>query len=251
MSAKVLLLDIETAPSLGWAWEKWQTNIIAFEKSWFMLAFGWKWLGEAKAHVRCLPDYAGYEFDKENDRELIGELWTLMDQADVIVGHNGDAFDIKKANARFITHDLPPPSTYKTVDTLKLAKKHFKFESNKLGDLGQYLEIGTKVATTGFKLWKGCMEGDVKSWNLMRKYNEQDVLLLEQIYLKLRPWSVSHPNLSLYEDVHTNCPTCTSSNVQRRGFNYAKTQVRQRWRCNDCGSWYSGRIIKKGEDGTE
>lgn len=245
MSAKIALLDIETAPNLGYTWGKWEQNVISFVRQWYMLSYSWKWLDSSDVYCKGLCDYPGYRKNVDNDEQLLRDLWKVFDEADIVVAHNGDAFDIKKSNARFIVHDLPPPSTYKTVDTLKLAKKHFKFESNKLGDLGEYLEVGAKLPHTGFEVWKGCMRGDQASWDVMKEYNTQDVLLLERVYLKLRPWATTHPNLTVYGGSKEACPTCGSDHVQRRGFNYAKVQVRQRWRCNSCGSWYSGKIEKK------
>lgn len=253
MTAKIGLIDIETAPSLGWVWGKYDQNVIAFEKNWYILSFAYKWLGDEAITVRALPDYPEYMSHPEDDRHLVAELWRFYDEADIVVAHNGDAFDIKKSNARFITHELPPPSPYKSIDTLKIARKHFKFDSNKLADLGQYLEVGDKLTTTGWKLWEACMRGDLHAWDKMKEYNVQDVLLLEAIYLKLRPWAASHPDLRMFssgtaensgskDDV---CPSCSSSHVQRRGFSYAKVQVRQRFHCQGCGTWFSGKIVKK------
>lgn len=244
MSARILLFDIETSPSLGYVWGKYDQNVIEFDQDWYILSVAWKWLEDADVYVRGLPDYSLYKKAPENDRDLVTDLWKLIDEADIVIAQNGDGFDIKKSNARFITHGLPPPSTYKTVDTLKLARKHFKFDSNKLGDLGKYLGLGTKLTTTGWSLWKGCLDGDPDAWKRMKEYNVQDVVLLEQIYLKLRPWATGHPNLNLYTATE-GCPNCGGNHVQRRGFNYAKVQVRQRWHCQDCHSWYSGKVIKK------
>lgn len=250
MTARVLFIDIETAPSLGWVWQKWQTDVIDFQQNWFMLSFAWKWMGAEHVNVKALPDYAGYVKHKTNDKSLVTDLHKLLDDADIVIGQNSDSFDIKKSNARFIFHKLPPPSTYKTVDTLKLARKYFKFESNKLGDLGKFLNVGSKLPHTGFHLWAGCMEGDEASWKLMREYNKADVALLEEVYYKLRPWAVNHPNLGLYSnpaDPQCVCPTCQSNRIQKRGYNYAKLQIRQRWHCLDCRSWFSGKIVKKSE----
>lgn len=243
--AKVLLLDIETAPNLGYTWGKWEQNVIAFQQQWYMLSFAWKWLDSTEVSVHGLDDFRGYKKDKTNDKALIGELWNVLDEADIVVAHNGDAFDIKKTNARFILHDLPPPSPYKTIDTLKIAKKHFRFESNKLNDLGEHLGLGAKAKTSGFQTWLGCMAGEPESWQEMKGYNAQDVLLLEKVYLKLRPWATTHPNLNGYGGEKENCPTCQSSRVQRRGIAYAKTRSYQRWTCMECHSWFQGDLIKK------
>ena len=244
MTAKIVLIDIETAPSLGWTWEKYDTNIIEFTQHWFMLSYAYKTLDDNTVHIQALPDYPGYTKDLTYDLLLVKSLWDVLDSADIVIAHNGDAFDIKKSNARFIAHGLPPPAPYKTVDTLKIARKHFKFESNKLGDLGKMLEIGVKVPHTGFSLWKGCMAGDMDSWEKMKEYNVQDVLLLEEVYLKLRPWAATHPDVNLY-GVSGGCPSCGGSKIQRRGFSYAKTQIRQRFHCQGCGHWYAGALVKR------
>src|SRR6266487_356449 len=191
---RILLFDIETAPSLGWVWEKWETNVLAFKTQWYILSFAYKWLGEKRIHTHALPDFTIFTKDREDDSGLVRELWSLLDRADIVVGHNGDRFDLRKSNARFIVHGLAPPSPYKSIDTLKIARRHFNFTSNRLDDLGQYLSVGRKLAHTGVHLWLGCMRGDEKSWTMMRRYNAQDVALLERVYLKLRPWATGHPN---------------------------------------------------------
>lgn len=236
---RILLIDLETAPSLGWVWGKWEQNVIQFEQDWFMLSFAFKWLGDKKTQVRALPDYSLYQKDKLNDKELTKELWSLFDEADIIMAHNGDNFDIKKSNARFILHGMNPPSPYKQIDTLKIARKHFKFDSNKLDDLARYFEIGCKLPHEGFHTWKGCLEGDPKSWAIMKRYNAHDVDLLEQVYLRLRAWATSHPNLDNFTK-NGNCPTCQSSKIQKRGINVSKTGYKERFFCRDCGSWFSG-----------
>src|SRR5712664_1179773 len=195
-SAKILFLDIETAPSLGWVWGKWQQNVIDFKKDWYMLSFAYKWANEDQIHVKGLIDYPGYKRHTENDKALAKDLWKLLDEADIIIAQNGDAFDIPKINTRFLIHGLQPPSPYKTVDTLKIARKAFAFDSNKLDDIGHYLKIGRKLPHTGFHLWKGCMSGDPESWKTMKEYNAHDIDLLEQLYYKVRAWDKQHPQVN-------------------------------------------------------
>lgn len=237
--AKIVLVDIETAPSLGWTWgPKWETSIIDFKTDWYLLSFAYKVLGEKKVIVKALNDYSGYKKDKENDKALVSDLWEVFNSADILLGHNADKFDIRKANARFLTHGLPPPSMYKTIDTLKMARRSFNFDSNKLDDLGHYLGLGRKLPHTGFHLWRGCMNGDAKAWSLMKRYNSQDVALLEKVYYALRPWSSTHPNVNRGQ--LQSCPKCGSDKVQRRGFEYTLLRQKQRYQCLGCYGWYSG-----------
>jgi len=81
------------------------------------------------------------------------------------------------------------------------------------------------------------MMGDPVAWKRMEKYAKQDVVLLEKVYLKMRPWMKNHPNLALYTGGGLACPNCNSYNVMRRGYSYAQTQAYQRWQCKDCGKY--------------
>lgn len=235
---KCLLFDIETAANLAYVWGKFEQDVIRFQSEWYMLSWSAKWLnGE---HItKCLADYQYDPNDPHNDKELVTDLWKLFNEADVIIGHNGDKFDIKKANTRFIEHGLPPPAPYKTVDTLKVARKYFGFNSNKLDDLGRRLGVGRKIKHSGFDLWLGCIRGELASWKKMKSYNRQDVVLLERVYLKLRPWIENHPPTS--EDP-AECPC--GGLYKKRGSSLLKGgKRRQRFQCKKCGKWEKGKII--------
>jgi hypothetical protein len=239
---KVLVFDIETSPNLGWTWAKYEQNVIEFDREWYMLCYASKWLGQKQTKVYSLPDYERYKQDPEDDYEVVKMLRDQLDEADIVIAHNGDSFDIKKANARFIHHKLTPPSPYKTIDTKKVAKRYFRFNSNKLDDLGQLFDLGKKVNTGGFELWKGCMQGDMRSWRKMAKYNKQDVDLLEKVYLHMRPWMNTHHNMNVLSGKAHACPKCESTNMQRRGYSINKVSKTQRWQCQGCGGWSSGKV---------
>jgi len=241
---KILIIDLETAPNLAHVWGKYEQDVLSYVREWYILCFAYKWLYGASTHVNSLPQYPLYKKEPENDRELVKDLWKLFEEADVIIAHNGNSFDIKKSNARFIYHNLPQPKPYKSIDTKLVAKRSFNFNSNKLDDLGKYFGIGRKLQTGGFDLWLGCMKGDKKAWKKMTDYNKYDVILLEKVYLKMRGWDKAHPNLNLISDTIHNCPNCGSGDVQKRGFNMSKVGKKQSYRCNDCGAYSSGETIK-------
>lgn len=240
---RVLLIDIETAPLVGYAWSKWETNIIDTIKDFYILSFAYKWIDDKKVRSLALPDFPLYKKDPENDLQLCHNIWPLLNQADIVVAHNGDSFDIKKINARFLVHGTLIPSPYKTIDTKKIAKKYFKFDSNKLDELGRQLGIGRKMQHGGFELWKGCMSGDTKSWKTMVEYNKQDVELLEKVFLKLRPWMNNFP---VVRSENGDCRNCEGSHLQKRGFSFTRTSKIQRLQCQDCGAWNLGtRVLAK------
>ena len=239
------MIDIETSPLLGYSWEIWQTNILKVIEPVKIICAAWKFLGDKDIQVRALPDYDDYRPKDLLDRQLVQELWGLLDAADIVVAHNGNAFDLKILNARFIAHGLNAPSSYHSIDTLKAARKYFKFTSNKLDSLGEYLDEGRKVSTGGFDLWFKCMDGDPEAWAVMRHYNAGDIELLERIYLRLRPFISNHPNLNAIEGKElskneVSCQVCQSTNTVKRGFSTTKLGRYQRYQCNECASWFSG-----------
>lgn len=245
MLGRTLMVDIETAPSLGWVWGRWEQNVIDFKADWYLLSFAYKWFGQDKGVTAVgLNHSPKYKPGSENDKWLSEQVWDLLDQADTVIGHNSDRFDLKKLATRFVTHGLQPPTPYKTVDTLKIARAKFAFDSNKLDDLGRYLGIGRKLPTTGFHLWRGCMNGDKESWKQMLKYNAHDVELLEEVYEIMRPWDTKHPQINIGDIAIDNCPKCGSSKIQKRGFEYTMLRKKQRYQCLSCHGWYSAGAVK-------
>jgi len=235
---KILLFDIETMANKAYVWGKYEQNVLSFDSEWYILTFAYKWLGDSKTEAYALPDFKTFRRNKQNDRELCLKLWELLDEADIVIGHNCLEFDIKKANARFAYHGLTPPSPYKVVDTRQIARRYFKFNSNKLDDLGQHLGLGAKVKHSGWEMWLGAaVHNDKKSWEEMVRYNKVDVDLLEKVYLTLLPWITTHPNYNLYTgSIHT-CPNCGGKHLQKRGFHLTRVTKHQRYQCQDCGAW--------------
>lgn len=219
------------------------TNVLHVVQPTFMLCYSLKMAGSNKIKTRRLCDYPRYQEDKTCDKALVSELHADMSICDLIVGHNGDDFDLKKSNARFVVHGLQPTPPIKSIDTLKIARKHFKFDSNKLDNIGRYLKVGCKTPNMSKDIWLGCIAGDHKSWGKMGRYNAQDVRLLEAVFNCVAPWYSSHPNLPAYTG-SAGCPVCQSHNIQARGFNVAKTRKTQRLQCQGCGHWFSGATIK-------
>ena len=236
---KTLIIDIETSPIMGKVWSLWKQNVSLdqIEEDWYIMSYSAKWLGE---------DDIMYNDCRENigdDTELLVDLYALLDQADIVVAHNGDKFDVPKINARLILNGFTPPSPYKTIDTVKVAKKHFGFTSNKLAYLTSELCEDQKLdhaKFAGWKLWNECMEGNEEAWDEMMEYNMMDVISLEELYIKFLPWTSTHPNVTadhLSHEMH--CPKCASTDLYKRGFYYTNKGKYQRYRCNDCGGWSS------------
>jgi uncharacterized protein YprB with RNaseH-like and TPR domain len=239
---RVLFLDIETAPILGYVWSLWQQDVglNQIKSDCFVLSWAAKWLGEDKVIYKDQRKCR----DMENDKALMKSLWYLLNKADIIVTHNGKSFDQKRVNARFAIHKFQPPVPYKHIDTKELATRHFGFTSNKLEYLTDKLNVKYKKLKhekySGMQLWLECLARNVDAWNEMEKYNKYDVLALEELYNNLIPWDNSI-NFNLYHNSTVNKCKCGSINFIRKGFSFTAAGKFQRYKCTKCGSWTRGR----------
>ncbi len=234
---KVLVYDIETAPILGYVWQLWDQNVglNQIKSDWYVLSWGAKWLGSNKVMYMDQRNSKNIE----NDKDLLKGIWRLLDEADIVITQNGKQFDQKKLNARFVLNGMQPPSSYRHIDTLQLARRHFGFTSNKLEYMADKLNVKYKKLKhetySGFELWKQCLAGNLKAWKEMERYNKHDVLSLEELYTKLIPWD-SSINFNVYHDDLTAGCTCGSWNLSENGYHFTNTGKYQRWKCNDCGA---------------
>ena len=176
------MLDIETTPLQVYTWGLWDQNIGINQiiKSTEMMCFGAKWLGQKSVTFKSVHH--------DGKKAMLEELHTLMDEADALVGWNSAAFDHKHINREFLENEMTPPSPTKDLDLMTIVKANFQFPSNKLDYVAQKLGVGSKVKHSGFELWIKCMAGDDKAWREMKKYQIQDVQLLDSLYDILLPW---------------------------------------------------------------
>lgn len=240
---RTLIVDIETSPNVAYVWRFFKENISPkqVKETSTLLSYAAKWLGEPTIY------YDDCREDLDEFSLAIG-LAELLDEADVVVAHNGVRFDVPKINTACLRQGITPPSPFKQVDTLQVAKRTFAFDSNKLEHLADHLQLSRKKLShkkyPGFELWLGCLRGDEEAWEEMKEYNINDILVLEELYLKLRPWVRNHPNAGVYlESDATVCPKCGSHHIHYRGYSHTNVAKYHRFRCNDCGGWGRTRVM--------
>jgi hypothetical protein len=238
----ILLLDIERSPNIAYVWGLFKENIplarlIDTSK---MLCYSAKWLDDDEIFFDSIYN--------SKERVFLKGLHSLIDKADVVVHYNGTDFDMPVINTAFVEAGMKPPSPYKQVDLLKVVRSQFKFTSNKMDHVAKQLGLEAKHDTT-FDLWIGCINNDALAWQTMEEYNIQDVMILEAMYHKLKPWIKGHPNHGVYGDFGLVCPNCGSHHWERRGFAYTTTGKYQRYNCTDCGSWFRNKtVVEKGKE---
>lgn len=225
---KTLAIDIETSPNAADLWGLWNQNIgiNQLRDSSRVICAAAQWDGEDE--VKFFSEW------QDRDEMLLG-VWSLMDEADVIVHYNGQRFDVPHLNREFLQNDFYPPSPYKQVDLYREIKKTFSFPSYKLAYVAPALGVGEKVGHEGHDLWIKVLAGDRDARDRMKAYNCQDTALLLPLYHQVRPW-IPTPSYGAMsgEDV---CPACGSSDLTREGHAYTQTGKYQRYMCGQCGKW--------------
>jgi DNA polymerase elongation subunit (family B) len=238
-AVKIVFIDIETSPMILFSWglydQRISPNNIIKDRE--IICICWKTLGEK----RTSGIVAG---ETTTERDILAAFREAVEDADILVGHHIDGFDIKHINAKLIEHDMEPLNKINTLDTLKEVRKVAKFSSNRLDWLARKLLGGGKVDTGGMELWKQCMNGDTKALAKMLRYCKHDVVLLEQLYLRLLPYMKAHPNVA--DSGSLNCPKCNSGDVRlNKTYSTRSGIVRNHMRCNTCRSPFTMRAGSK------
>lgn len=237
---KILLLDIETAPNLVHTWGLFNQNISinSIIDSGYTICWSAKWLGDKEIFSSSMLD--------GNDH-MLQLIHQLLDESDAVITYNGTRFDIPTLNKEFIKHGLTPPAPYKQIDLLRTARGQFRFTSNKLDYVAQFLGLGSKVKIKTQDLWKRCMAGEPKAMKEMTLYNRHDVVLLERVYEVMKPWIKNHANHSVHS-AKLVCPNCGSEHYQRRGYAHTGAGSYARYNCNKCATWFRSNHSEAAKD---
>jgi len=135
----------------------------------------------------------GLQARKANDKQCLKGLWELIDDADIVAGHNAAAFDLKRINTRFLLNGYHKPRDYRVIDTLRVARSKFAFPSNSLEAISGYLGLNPK-ADMNLSDWLAIVErGDEKIIDKMQKYNIGDVREGKKVLGRFLPWVQPYP----------------------------------------------------------
>lgn len=239
-SVGILLYDLEVSREIveGYPGNKYgEYKVVEVLRHQMLMSYAYKWLGDKTVHFRHMHEYKTQE-------EFVQSLWDLLDKANIAIAHNLKRFDDKMANRFMIQFHMIPPSPHKQIDTLQVARSKFKFPGNSLNALGEFLGLGSKEKITYADIETDFINSP--SWGVikkMEKYNKQDVVLLEKIYLRLRPWMTNHPNMAVYSGDAEGCPMCGSHNRDYlHSPVYTNTMAYRSVRCRDCHHPYRERL---------
>ena len=234
---KILILDIETSPNIAYVWGLWDQNVGVsqlIEPS-RVLCVAAKWHGE--------KDVAFFD-ERAGRKKMARGIWDMLDQADIVVGYNHDAFDLPHLHREILLAGMVPPSPYQSIDLLKVNRRRFKWASNRLGYVTEALGIGSKLETGGHALWRDVLAGDEKAWARFEKYNIQDVRLTEQLFDLLAPW-IKPPHRGQWTGDMSACYACGSVELVPMGVVYGRAVSYPKAQCADCGAW--NKVLKNGQ----
>jgi uncharacterized protein YprB with RNaseH-like and TPR domain len=233
--SKILFLDIETLPNLGFFFDTYSERAIALDfilKPKAVCTIAYKWAEDTEATVICA--ITPYE-----DKDVLEQILPIIEQANAVCWHFGEGFDRKFIDGRLFINGLPALPPVASIDTYKLARSKFgrTLNSNKLDHLGQILGLGRKNKTDAM-LWVKCAQGDMEAMQIMAEYNAQDVMLLEAVYKKLAPNVPAKLNHNLlHDDAVCRCKSCGSSNITLKGHEFKASNFSHRYQCEECHNW--------------
>jgi hypothetical protein len=231
LTRKRMFFDIETSPNIGIFWRSgYNLTITPYDiiQERAIICVCWKWEGEEEVH--------SLTWDKNHcDKKLLKKFIKELEKSDEAIAHNGDRFDIKWLRTRALFHGVDMNHTIRTIDTLKVAKSGFNFNSNKLDYIAQFLKVGKKMETGGLDLWKRvCLEKCSDSLIRMVDYCKVDVEILEKVFLKLNPYAKPKTQYAVLRGGDKyECPECGRLGNAKEIYTTAQGTVMHRMQCPD------------------
>ena len=232
-----LFFDIEVSANIGFFWSSgYKLNIgpesIIKERAVICICYKW----EDQKEVYSL------QWDsKQCDKRMLQKFIEVANTASEIIGHNGDKFDMAWIRTRCLFHGIQMFPSYTTIDTLKVARQKFRFNSNKLNYIADYLGIGTKIKTE-YSLWKDIvLHKDKVAMAKMIKYCQKDVVLLEQVFnaLKNHIEPKTHYGVIFGAD-RGSCPECGSDELVIANRRTSATGVKKvQLQCKTCNKMHT------------
>ena len=226
-------IDIERKPALSYHWGLWKQNIGThmITDPGGMISFSYKWYDN--------PEPVNVSIWEQGKELMLETLWAVLDDTDVLISYNGVRFDTPHMFTELALAGYTPPSPFKEVDLFQTAKRRFNLLSNKLDYVADSFGVGRKTETGGFDLWKKVMDGDPEAQAQMAAYNNDDVILTEKVYDRLKPWIPNHPHMGTYLGNSWACASC-GYDLRNEDFEATyRTQVQTygACACPECGHW--------------
>jgi uncharacterized protein YprB with RNaseH-like and TPR domain len=197
------------------------------------------WVGEKTVYTWRIDDAPGYGKTPEsfyNDTHIVAGLIPLLEEADAALAYYGTGFDVPYLNTRAVINGLLPPAPYTTIDPWKTARSVLKLERNSMEAVAAALGCKLRKTHLPWADWEKARYGHRGAISKLLKYNINDIKVLEELYLKIRPLIANHPYIGAVPDgdPRRRCPACGSTRSKSHGVRRTKTFEIQRRRCDSC-----------------
>jgi DNA-directed RNA polymerase subunit RPC12/RpoP len=189
----------------------------------------WKFYDEDEVHFAAEWEVGGYD-------GMMQRLWDVLDSCDALIGHNALAFDGKHLLGGFAEMGLAAPSPYKTIDTLKIARTSFAYESRTLDALAKRLGVDAKTDKYDVATAKAAVGGDKAAQEKLASYNRGDIIASEALYDRLRPYAKGLPHMGMWTDEPTACPNCGTAMTATGKTIHTLVQQYDGYACPSCGT---------------
>jgi DNA polymerase elongation subunit (family B) len=205
-----LFFDIEVSANIALIWQsgfKISVSPESIIKERAIICICYKW--EDSKEV----EYLTWD-SKQCDKRMLQKFVEVANSADQLIGHNGDRFDLSWVRTRCLFHGIQMFPNYTIIDTLKVSRSKFKFNSNKLDYIAKFLGVGKKIKTD-YSMWKDIMlDKDKIAMDKMVKYCKMDVIVLEKVYKALSSHIEPKTHFGvIFGGDRGSCPECGSDQI--------------------------------------
>jgi len=212
-----------------------------------VLCVGYKWYEDRKPHIISIRDFNGWQRNVLDDKRVVEAFRDVMCQAGMWVTYFGKGFDCKVLNAKCLEHGLDVVPNTPHVDLFYIVKANLALSRKSLERVADYVGCVEKKTPVSGPVWKRAAVGDPEALSYVEDHCKADVLLLEEVYTKLRPYVRTHPRVAGYADANDRpvCAVCGGMLVRDKTRMSRTKGMRQQWRCPGCGA-YETRTVERG-----
>lgn len=231
VTAKTLVFDIES------------TSLNAGFGRILCIGYGWYTEGEEiEPHIISIDPATPWD-----DQSVVEMFSAILERADIVVGHNIRLFDIRMINTRVLAYNLPRIVWPATVDTLSIARTHFKPHSRRLDALAEFLQLPHKKTPITVSDWARAAGGDPGGLEKVIEHCRADIRVTAGVYERIAPYMRSHPRRVAVApaDIPHSCRLC-GGRVFVRKYRLTANIPQVQVQCGSCGR-YDTRAMTLGE----
>lgn len=233
----IMIYDLETSRVLADVWwtGKQYVSHDALHEEPRIISVSWKWLGRPEVHHLV--------WDDGDDKSLVQEFLNHYNEAIMVVGQNNDNFDNRFLNTRAAKHGFAVDTTKRSYDIMRQTKYYFRLPSYSMKYICKFLNLPEELIkgdSGGVDTWRRAQYNSdpterAKALNELIKYNDQDIVATEAMYIRLRKYLGHVMHFGTYHgNPKWSCPNCGGTNVEWvQTYTTAAGTLKHVFKCNE------------------